>query len=68
MFNGKFGLKMTPIPTISWIRKRGYDGLVDAPRYIRIFEEGHGDYTKDWKKWLSNDFDSVISDKIVNRE
>lgn len=59
---------MTPIPTISEIRKRGYDGLVDAASYIRSYEGGHADYTKDRKKWLNNDFDFVVSNKIVNRE
>ena len=43
-------------------------GPVDAARYIRSYNEGHGDYTKDRKKWLSNDFDSVVSEIIANRE
>jgi len=52
---------------IQEIRRKGFDALVDAARYIRSFEEGHEDYTKDRKKWLSNDFDSVVSDIIANR-
>lgn len=65
---------MTQVRTISEIRKKGYDALVDAlgpvdaARYIRSYDEGHGDYTKDRKKWLSNDFDSVVSEIIANRE
>ncbi len=43
---------MSQVLTISQIRKKGYDALVnalgpvDAARYIRSFEEGHGDYTE----------------------
>ena len=54
--------------------KKGYDALVDAlgpvdaARYIRSYDEGHGDYTKDRKKWLSNDYDTVVSEIIANRE
>ena len=65
---------MTQVRTISEIRKKGYDALVDAlgpvdaARYIRSYDEGHGDYTKDRKKWLSNDFDSVVSEIVANRE
>jgi hypothetical protein len=40
---------MTPIPTISEIRKRGYDGLVDAASYIRSYEGVMQNYTKDRK-------------------
>ena len=65
---------MTQVRTINEIRKKGYDALVDAlgpvdaARYIRSYDEGHGDYTKDRKKWLSNDFNSVISEIIANRK
>jgi len=65
---------MTQVRTISEIRKRGFDALVDAlgpvdaARYIRSYEEGHGDYTRDRKKWLSNDFDSVVSEIIADRK
>ena len=58
---------MTQVRTISETRKQGYDALVDAVRYIKSYENGHEDYTKDWKKWVSNDFDSFVSDIIVNR-
>lgn len=43
-------------------------GPVDAARYIRSYNEGHGDYTKDRKKWLSNDFDSVVLEMNAKRE
>lgn len=43
-------------------------GPVDAARYIRSYEEGHGDYTENRKKWLSNDFDSVVEDIIRFRK
>ena len=65
---------MTQVRTINEIRKKGYDALVDAlgpvdaARYIRSYDEGHGDYTKDRKKWLSNDYDTVVSEIIANRE
>lgn len=65
---------MTQVLTISEIRKKGYDALVDAlgpvdaARYIQSYDKGHGDYTRERKKWLSNDFDYVVSEIIENRK
>ncbi len=65
---------MTQVLTISEIRKKGYDALVDAlgpvdaKRFIQSYDKGHGDYTRERKKWLSNDFDSVVSEIIENRK
>lgn len=60
--------------TIREIRKKGYDALVnalgpvDAARYIQSYDKGHGDYTRDRKKWLRNDFDVIVSEIIADRE
>lgn len=44
--------------TIAQIQNEGYDALVhalgpdDAIRFLRSFDPGHGDYTKERKKYL----------------
>jgi len=46
--------------TIAQIQQVGYDALVnalgpeDAIRFIRSFDPGSGDYTRDRKKYLKN--------------
>ena len=65
---------MTQVLTISEIRKKGYNALVDAlghvdaRRFIQSYDKGHGDYTRERKKWLRNDFDSIVSEIIENRK
>ena len=51
---------MTESKTIAQIQSEGYDALVnalgpeDAVRFIRSFDPGSGDYTKERKKNLKN--------------
>lgn len=65
---------MTQVLTISEIRKKGYNALVDAlgpvdaARYLQNYDKGYGDYTTERKQWLSNDFDSIVSEIIANRD
>ena len=60
--------------TIAQIQSEGYDALVnalgpeDAIRFIRSFDPGSGDYTKERKQWLEKDFDKVIQGIKEQRE
>jgi hypothetical protein len=65
---------MSEVKPIQEIRKIGYQALVqalgpiDAARYMRSCEVGYGDYTKERKTLLSNDFDKVVSEIIKARQ
>jgi len=57
--------------TIATIQREGYDALVnalgpeDAIRFIRSFDPGSGDYTKDRKKYLKNKSVKQIGNEIL---
>ena len=57
--------------TISKIQSEGYDALVtalgpeDAIRFIRSFDPGSGDYTKERKKYLKNKTVKQIAKEIL---
>lgn len=65
---------MSEVKPIQEIRKIGYQALVqalgpiDAARYMRSCEGGFGDYTKERKNLLNNDFDTVVSEIIQARQ
>ena len=65
---------MSEVKPIQEIRKIGYQALVqvlgpvDAARYMRSCECGFGDYTKERKDLLSNDFHGVVSEIIQSRQ
>jgi len=57
--------------TIAKIQSEGYDALVtalgpeDAIRFIRSFDPGSGDYTKERKKYLKNKTVKQIGKEIL---
>jgi len=57
--------------TISKIQSEGYDALVtalgpeDAIRFVRSFDPGSGDYTKERKKYLKNKTVKQIAKEIL---
>jgi len=57
--------------TIAQIQSEGYDALIsalgpdDAIRFIRIFDPGHGDYTKERKKYLKKKSVRQIGKEIL---
>ncbi len=65
---------MSKVKSIQEIHKIGYLALVqalgpiNAARYMRSCENGFGDYTKERKNLLSNDFERVVSDIIQARQ
>ena len=65
---------MSEVKPIQEVRKIGYKALVqalgpvDAARYMRSCEGGTGDYTKERKELLSNDFHKVVSEIIQSRQ
>lgn len=65
---------MSEVKPIQEIRKIGYQALVqalgpvDAARYMRSCEGGFGDYTKERKNLLSNNFHEVVSEIIQARQ
>ena len=65
---------MSEVKPIQEIRKIVYQALVqalgpvDAARYMRSCEGGTGDYTKERKDLLSNDFHKVVSEIIQSRQ
>jgi hypothetical protein len=65
---------MSEVKPIQEIRRVGYQALVqalgpiDASRYMRSCEGGSGDYTKERKNLLSNDFHDVVSKIIQARQ
>jgi hypothetical protein len=54
------------------IHKQGIDafvkvpGPVDAVRFLRIYDQGSGDYTKERKQWLDDDPDEYFAAVIVH--
>jgi len=60
--------------TIAQIQSEGYDALVnalgpeDAIRFIRSFDPGSGDYTKDRKKYLKNKTVNHIGKDILEMQ
>lgn len=56
------------------LRAAGYKALSDAlgplgmARFLRQFEQGNGDYTRDRKKWLSNKSIQSVAQRIRNRK
>lgn len=65
---------MSEVKPIQEVRKIGYQALVqalgpvDAARYMRSCEGGTGDYPKERKKLLSNDFHKVVSEIIQSQQ
>ncbi|MCX6690361.1 MAG: hypothetical protein NTZ39_11845 [Methanoregula sp.] len=57
--------------TIAQIQSEGYDALInalgpeDAIRFIRSFDPGSGDYTKERKKYLKNKTVKQIGNEIL---
>jgi hypothetical protein len=55
--------------TLNEIRIKGFRVLVknlgpaDAIRFIQSYTHGSGDYTRERKKWLEQDFDTVIEER-----
>jgi hypothetical protein len=49
------------------IHKRGIDALVkvlgpvDTVRFLQIYDQGSGDYTKERKQWLEKDPDKYLA-------
>lgn len=37
-------------------------GPIDMIRFIQMFDHGKGNYTKERKKWLSNDLDEICNE------
>jgi len=60
--------------TLHQIQQEGLDILVeklgpdDAIRFLRIFEPGSGDWTKDRKKILEKDPDKIIESIMKHRK
>jgi len=58
--------------TLHQIQQEGLDVLIeklgpaDAIRFLRIYEPGSGDWTKDRKKYLEKDPDKIIK-RIMER-
>lgn len=65
---------MAALRSISEIHRIGYQALVqtlgpvDAARYMGSCEGGTGDYTKERKEMLSNDFHNVVSEILQLRQ
>jgi hypothetical protein len=55
------------VKTLQEIHDEGIDALcktlgpVDIIRFIQMYDQGKGDYTKERKQWLSNDFDEIYN-------
>jgi hypothetical protein len=62
---------METTKTIAQIQHEGYDALIqalgpdDAIRFIRSYDPGHGDYTKERKKYLKNKTVAGIGKEIL---
>lgn len=63
---------MTESKTIAQIQSEGYDALVnalgpeDAVRFIRSFDPGSGDYTRERKKYLKKKTVKQIGKEILD--
>jgi hypothetical protein len=62
------------VKTLHQIQQEGLDILVeklgpdDAIRFLQIYEPGSGDWTKDRKKYLENDPDTIIKHIMERRK
>jgi len=60
--------------TLNEIHKQGIDALVkvlgpvDAVRFLQIFDQGSGDYTRERKQWLEKDPDKYLAAVIAHRK
>jgi len=60
--------------TLNEIRILGFELLVknpgpaDAVRFIQSYSHGSGNYTKNRKKWLETDFDTVVEGIMERRK
>jgi len=58
--------------TLNEIHKQGIDALVkelgpvDAVRFLQIYDQGSGDYTKERKTWLENDPNKYLAAVITH--
>jgi hypothetical protein len=56
------------------LRTAGCKALADAlgplgmARFLRQFEQGNGDYTRDRKKWLADKSVQAVAQRIRNRK
>jgi hypothetical protein len=56
------------------LRTAGYKALADAlgplgmARFLRQFERGNGDYTRDRKKWLRDQSVHAVAQRIRSRK
>jgi hypothetical protein len=56
--------------TLQEIHDEGIDALckalgpVDMIRFIQMYDQGKGDYTKERKQWLSNDLEEIGNEII----
>ncbi|HEY5297886.1 MAG TPA: hypothetical protein VIK59_08160 [Verrucomicrobiae bacterium] len=56
------------------LRTAGCKALADAlgpmgmARFLRQFEQGNGDYTRDRKKWLDNQFFQTVTRRIRSQK
>jgi len=62
------------VKTLHQIQQEGLDVLVeklgpdDAIRFLHIYEQGSGDWTKDRKKYLEKDPDKLIKSIMERRK
>ena len=62
------------VKTLHQIQQEGLEVLVDklgpddAIRFLQIYEQGSGDWTKDRKKYLEKDPDKIIKSIMERRE
>jgi len=60
--------------TLNEIHKQGIDALVkvlgpvDAVRFLQIYDQGSGDYTKERKHWLEKDPDKYLAAVLAHRK
>jgi len=60
--------------TLNEIHKQGIDALVkvlgpvDAVRFLQIYDQGSGDYTRERKQWLPKDPDKYLAAVIAHRK
>lgn len=60
------------VKTLHEIHKQGIDALVtvlgpvDAVRFLQIYDQGSGDYTRERKQWLEKDPDKYLAAVIAH--
>jgi len=58
--------------TLNEIHKQGIDALVkvlgpvDAVRFLQIYDQGSGDYTRERKQWLAKDPEKYLASVIAH--